>query len=159
MSRATAALAAGGMAIVANTLALDAADFVPLATAHGGLLKLFLLLTGIQAGPIGPVAQNAFHILVGLAMALVYAEVLERRLPGPPWLGGLLYAAAVWLLNACVVLPLLGEGFAGSRTLTVAGMVWFAAAHTLFFWLLAVLYAGISRTRRLAGPRTDRPCL
>jgi hypothetical protein len=42
------------------------------------------------------------------------------------------------------------EGFAGSRHLTLAGMVWFAAAHTLFFVVLAVLYA------RLRGQHTSR---
>ena len=39
--------------------------------------------------------------------------------------------------------------FAGSRHLTLAGMVWFAAAHTLFFVVLAVLYA------RLQGGHTS----
>jgi hypothetical protein len=46
----------------------------------------------------------------------------------------------VWLLNAAVVLPLTGEGLAGSVHLSLAGMTWFAAAHTVFFVLLAVLY-------------------
>jgi hypothetical protein len=40
-----------------------------------------------------------------------------------------------------VVLPLTGEGFAGSTHLTFAGMLWFAAAHTLFFVALGWLYA------------------
>jgi len=49
-----------------------------------------------------------------------------------------------------VVLPAIGEGLAGTRRLTLAGMVWFAAAHTLFFVVFAVLYA---RWRRRPASR------
>jgi hypothetical protein len=84
--------------------------------------------------------QTGFHLFVGILMALLYAYVLEPRLPRGPWLRGFLYALAVWLLNAVVVLPATGEGFAGSMHLTLAGMIWFAAAHTVFFLLLSVVY-------------------
>jgi hypothetical protein len=159
------ALTAGAIAIVANTLALKAADFVPLATAKGGLLRLIrpwfapvLKSTGIAhawskaGGPAvnTPLFQTGFHLAVGLLMALVYAYILEPRMRGGPWRKGLVYAAVVWLLNAAVVLPLTGEGFAGSAHLTMAGMVWFAAAHTLFFVLLAVLYAGQPKSSKRA---------
>lgn len=81
-------------------------------------------------------------------MALFYAFALEPVLRGPSWLRGLLYAVAVWLGNALIVLPTIGEGLAGSRRLTVAGMAWFAAAHTLFFVVLAILYARLRERRR-----------
>ena len=82
-----------------------------------------------------------FHVIVGLAMAVVYAFSLEPLLPGRPWLKGAAYALGVWVFNAAVVLPVTGEGFAGSAHLTLAGMVWFAAAHTIFFMSLAILYS------------------
>ena len=85
----------------------------------------------------------AFHGVVGLAMAVIYGLLLEPLWRGPPWLLGILYAAMVWIANAFVVLPILGEGIAGSATLSLAGMLWFAAAHTLFFVALAVLYPKI----------------
>jgi len=142
MPRTLSALLAGAVAIALNTAALAAADLVPLATAHGGLLRLLVVLSGDALPiPAGSAFQAGFHIVVGLAMALFYAMVLEPVLRGPSWLRGLTYAVAVWLANAAVVLPATGEGFAGSRHLTLAGMVWFAAAHTLFFVVLAVLYA------------------
>jgi hypothetical protein len=59
----------------------------------------------------------------------------------------LVYAGVPWLLNAVIVLPLIGEGFAGARHLDAAGMVGFAAAHTVFFVLLAVLYGQMWRER------------
>jgi len=151
MPRTLAALLAGAVAIALNTIALAAADLVPLATAHGGLLRLLVVLSGgALLFPSGSVFQAGFHFVVGLAMALFYALVLEPVLRGPSWLRGLMYAAAVWLANAAVVLPATSEGFAGSRHLTLAGMLWFAAAHTLFFVVLAVLYA------RLRGGQTSR---
>lgn len=156
-ARARAALLAGAVAIALNTAALAAADLVPLATAHGGLLRLLVMLTGVAA-PSGAVFQAGFHIAVGLGMALVYAFVLEPMLRGPSWLRGLQYAVAVWLANALVVLPVTGEGFAGSRNLTLAGMVWFAAAHTLFFVALAILYARLCETvprSPILSPRAD----
>jgi len=161
--RLTSALIAGSIAILINTLALKAADLVPLATARGGLLRLIrpwfagvLEMTGIAGmwaslgwpGPASPVFQTVFHLFVGILMALAYAYIFESRLPGGAWLKGWIYAAIVWLLNAAVVLPATGEGFAGRLHLTAAGMVWFAVAHTLFFLILAVSYAAMNDSFR-----------
>lgn len=142
MSKILAALLAGGIAIILNTAALAAADFVPLATAHGGLLRLLVMLSGGALWvPSGSEFQMFFHIIVGIAMALFYAYLLEPIMFGPGWLRGTIYGVLVWLANALIVLPVTGEGFAGSQHLTLTGMLWFAAAHMLFFVLLAVLYA------------------
>ena len=154
--RATATLLAGAIAIAINTVLLAAADWMPLVTARGGILKLLTTYFGqplahlgvgsAWAGlglpaPGGTAFQLGFHVGVGLAMALLYGVVLEPALAGPAWRKGLVYGAAAWLANAAIVLPWLGEGFAGSRTLDLAGMAYFAAAHTVFFVLLAVLFA------------------
>ena len=147
VSRAAAALVAGTIAIVLNTLILDAARLVPLETGNGGLLR-FLMLTGVAfPAPAGAVFQTAFHIVIGLAMALLYAFVLEPWMRVPSWLRGVLFATAVWLINALIVLPEIGEGIAGSRDLTLAGMVWFAGAHILFFLVLAILFAQLRSAR------------
>lgn len=155
-SRLYAALVSGAIAIALNSAALKAADLISLATAHGGLLRLMTrwlaeplhaagfaaMWTRIGAPlPSSPTFQTGFHLMVGLAMALLYGFVLERILSGPAWLKGLQYAALVWLINATLVLPATGEGFAGSAHLTLAGMLWFAAAHTLFFVVLGVLFS------------------
>ncbi|QKJ88662.1 hypothetical protein PMPD1_3748 [Paramixta manurensis] len=146
MSKVGAALLAGGVAIVLNSAALAAADWVPLATAHGGLLRLLVMLSGgALKVPSGSAFQLFFHGVVGLAMALFYAWLLEPRMSGPAWRRGAYYGVFAWLANALIVLPATGEGFAGSRHLTLAGMWWFAAAHMLFFVLQAVLYARFRR--------------
>lgn len=159
-SRLAPAVISGSTAIMLNTLALKAADLVPLATAKGGLLRLLsswlavpVAETGIasawlQAGapaPDSPLFQTGFHLCVGLMMALFYACVLEPVLPGGDVRKGAIYTIATWLLNAIVVLPATGEGFAGSAHLTLAGIVWFAAAHSIFFMILAMLYGALRR--------------
>jgi hypothetical protein len=160
--RATTALLVGGIAIAINTLALKAADLVPLATARGGLLRLvhpwlepILDRIGVAAwwdrlggpSPGSAAFATGFHVVVGLLMAEFYIYALEPWLPGGPWRKGLLYAALVWLLNAVVVLPATGEGFAGSAHLSLAGIAWFAIAHTLFFVILALGVARLSVPR------------
>ena len=129
------ALAAGALAIDVNTALLALSDALGLPTAHGGLLR-FLQMWGAPL-PSGPVFATGFHIAVGLAMAVVYAVVAPwTRLR--PIAAGLGSALLVWLLNSAVVLPAIGEGFAGSRHLGLAGMTMFAAIHTVFFVLLAL---------------------
>jgi hypothetical protein len=155
MSRLVAALLASGLAIAVNTALLAGADASGLITARGGLLRLLKDIAGrlaplldlastwndvLAPATSGPVFQTGFHVVVGLLMAIFYAFVLDPVLPGRPWVKGLIYAAGVWLLNALIVLPLIGEGIAGSRDLGAAGMVGFAVIHTVFFVLLAVLY-------------------
>ncbi len=76
--------------------------------------------------------KTGFHILVGLLMAVFYAFALEPILSGPALVNGLVYALLVWLANAFIVLPWIGEGIAGSRYLSGAGMIYFGAAHTVF---------------------------
>ena len=149
------ALCAGALAIDVNTALLAASDALGLRTAHGGLLRFGQLhgapvADAVGAGPWwrgvlvpatgGPGFATAFHIGVGLLMALGYAALPLRRAGWSPLRAGLACAALVWLLNAAVVLPAIGEGFAGSRSLGVPGMAAFAAIHTVFFVLLALLY-------------------
>jgi len=155
-NRLGAALLAGSVAIVLNTLALNAADLFDLETAHGGLLRLIVSSlpssidrlgiasswAAINGPPINSKSfQTGFHLLVGLLMALFYAFSLEPYLPRSTAAKGWLYAIGVWLINACVVLPATGEGFAGSAHLTTAGMLWYAASHALFFLTLAYGFA------------------
>jgi hypothetical protein len=155
-SRLSAALAAGAIAIAVNTALLEGADAIGFTTARGGLLRLLKDLAAqlaphldladtwnnvLAPATTGDSFRNLFHIVVGLLMALFYAYVLEPILPGKSLVKGLVYAAIVWLLNAFVVLPAIGEGIAGSRYLGLAGMTGFAVIHTVFFVLLALLYA------------------
>ncbi len=159
-SRLPAGLLAGAIATAVNMLVLKAAGLVHLETAKGGLLKLAVQcllwiserLEPAKMASIGAASsknlkdsQSLFHILVGLSMAVGYVYIIERILPGRALVKGLIYAALVWILNAAIVLPVTGEGFAGSAHLTLLGMVWFGAGHTLYFMILARTYELLTR--------------
>ena len=157
--RTYAALLSGAVASGVNMALLSAASAAGITTAHGGLLRLFentvrhlaqLLHIVVQANQWSILSvsavwfQNGFHVITGLFMALFYAYILDQRLYGRPLVKGLIYGTAVWLLNAFVVLPLTGEGIAGSAHLNAIGMISFATAHMAFFEVLSVLYGCLS---------------
>ena len=61
-------------------------------------------------------------------MAIAYALLIEP------------FGTVVWCFNAFLVLPLTGEGVAGSRNFNTVGLIVFAVAHMTFFLALSVLY-------------------
>jgi hypothetical protein len=138
-SRLVAAIVAGTFAILVNMGMLVICDLAGVPTAHGGLLKLARLATGLHA--FGPIGKQLFHFAVGIVMALGYVYVLEPNLRGRSLGKGLICAVLVWIVNAAVVLPITGDGFAGARHISLLGMLLFAFAHTTFFALLATGYA------------------
>jgi lysylphosphatidylglycerol synthetase-like protein (DUF2156 family) len=144
VARVRAGIVAGVLAGFANTTMLIVADRFHVMTARGGLLTLLLKLIGPPTPLIAMTwgFQQFFHLLVAIVMAAVYAVTLGG-VRYAVLVKGLAAAAVVWLINACVVLPLIGQGFAGHRVLTPFGMCVFAVAHTAFFvlnaWLLELL--------------------
>ena len=165
--RSSAAVCSGFIALIPNVLLLQLADVVGLATAHGGLLALMRIPAAYLAGVIGldgfwsgsvqpwtqsPSFQLGFHVFVAIGMAVFYVVFLERRLRMSPLFKGLLYGAAVWLLNALFVLPETGEGFIGLKHINAVGAIWFAVAHFAFFVTLACAFSSIIKSRIFRQP-------
>lgn len=159
-------LLSGIVAITINTVLLNLAAQWGLDTGNGVLLRLIrpwigplLDRTGLAhawmtAGLSGPESRAfmmGFHIFIGMLMAWAYAHG-ECLVHWKPSTKGLVYSVVVYAANALVVFPLLGEGIAGSRTLSGIGLSYFAFAHTSFFLILALCY---DRWRRL-GRRGER---
>jgi hypothetical protein len=158
------ALQAGAIAIIANTSILAIADSFGLVTARGGLLRLLIrwlvprvidsghpaVATRLQNIASEYIFQSGFHLLVGLVMAVLLVQCAHKRLETHAWSIGAAAALIVWLMNASVILPALGEGFAGEKSLTVVGIVYFALAHTVFFLIIAL------DTRRRLRQSRDR---
>jgi hypothetical protein len=160
-SRLSSALVAGSAAMFVSTVALKAVDLAPLATAKGGLLRLMSSWFSPLLGQIGvfdlwlqmglpgagsPVFQSGFHLVMGLLMAIFYAYVVEPLLPmTDDIVKGIIYALGMWLLNAFVILPLTGKDIDGIAHMTLAGIFWCAAAHSVFFVLLALSYGALRR--------------
>ncbi|GLK86893.1 hypothetical protein [Ancylobacter defluvii] len=147
------ALLAGLVALAVNFLLLGLADRFGVVTARGGFQRLVKLWTGPALhrlgvdrawatlhfpNPNGPLFTNGFKVAVGLGMALIYVRI-KALLPGAAFEKGLVYALLVWLINAGIVLPALGQGLAGIKTLSAIGIVAFAIAHTACFMVLAGL--------------------
>jgi hypothetical protein len=114
-------LGAALIAIVVNTALLKAADWIPLVTGRGGLLKLLKIYFASPLASLGvadfwaalhlPAAdtrafKTGFHIVVGLLMTVFYAFVLEPILSGSALVKGLVYALLVWLANVLRRAPL-----------------------------------------------------
>ena len=149
------ALTAGAIAITVHILLLNLADAFGIVTARGGLQRLVriwvsspIVRSGLGdawlaiglPGPDTQLFRTSFKVCVAFGMAIFYAFVIHPKVKGSALRKGLLYAFFIWLINAFVVLPLLGEGIAGARVLTMFGMLWFAAAHTTFFLILATVH-------------------
>lgn len=100
-------------------------------------------------------------LTVNIGMALLYARVGVRSLPGPPWLEGLLFAVVPFLLWGLVVLPLCGAGPFGLGL----GAGWWplageAVRHALFGVGLGVSHALLARARTrpmMPLPTTEKP--
>jgi hypothetical protein len=147
-------LGAGAIATVVNSALLQAASLEGIDTAHGGLLRLtemslervaHLSLPTTPGGhaPLLPIFaywfQTVFHFATGLFMAELYVIVLEPKVPQGVWGKGVIYGTVVWLFNSFVVLPLIGEGVAGSGHLSLSGIFCFAIAHMAFFISLSII--------------------
>ncbi len=117
------AIVAGLAGSLANTVAIRLVHLTPIPPGTGGLAKMTLAAingllgwAGFASGApsaLGPVGQEVFHTAIGVTMALIYAVLFYRLLPGPGWLRGLIYCQIPWALQAFVVLPWLGAGAFG----------------------------------------------
>jgi hypothetical protein len=60
-----------------------------------------------------PIAAFSINLLAGLAWALIYGGIAERRMSGPGWLRGMLFSLGPWLLSLVVFFPAVGGGLFG----------------------------------------------
>ncbi len=144
-------LVAGFVAITANTIFLKAASLFHIAAESGGLLKLILLHTK-QHFPSNVLSLTKttgfwllFHYLTGFAMVLMYVYLFEKLLPGKGWVKGSLFSLLPWLMNGCIVLPLLGQGIMGVHQLSAGGMIYFFIANWIFGLVLGMVYENLSK--------------
>jgi hypothetical protein len=149
----------GALATAINMAMLAALGAAGIRTAHGGLLRLFVVglirvtpFLGINSTSPTELQrllfaaawfQEGFHIVMGLLIAVVYVCFLEPRCGSSPLLRGVLYGSATWLLNALIVLPAIGDGIAGQYHLSAAGIGGFAVAHMSYFLALSLLTSSL----------------
>lgn len=96
------------------------------------------------------IAGITLYVLLQLLWAVLYAHV-ERWLPEPDWLGGLLFALAPLAVSLFGVLPALGAGPAGlGLGMGLIPLVGEVVRHAVYGWALAVSYTLLSRARAAA---------
>ena len=77
--------------------------------AMGQVLSTSLGLASAHLA-IGPALGWVLHFVIGMLLALVYAAVFDRRLPGTPLMRGMLYGVLVFVVAQLVFMPLVGGG-------------------------------------------------
>ncbi|TKT84746.1 hypothetical protein [Dyadobacter frigoris] len=139
-------LKAGLLAISINTIFLKAGPLLKIKAESGGLLKLILLhSTPYLNSSFHSIFQTTsfwliFHYLTGFAMVALYVYILEPWLPYKGCQKGSVFSLVPWLINAFIVLPLLGQGIAGLQALPLSGIIYFFIANWLFAIVLGILY-------------------
>jgi uncharacterized membrane protein YagU involved in acid resistance len=161
--RLLAAVLASTIALAANIVVLSVASTAGIRPVNGGLFRLStevihrlgtsLRIMDSRSNSWMTVSQPVFHFITGLLMAVLYALVLEPKLPGRPFSKGLAYGTATWCLNAFLVLPLTGEGIAGFRHSNTLGLTVFAIAHMTFFLALSMLFGFLVNSAELSPVR------
>lgn len=107
---ATRAAAAGLIATGVMTALLLVEPSVGLPRiAIGQVLSTSLGLAAAHL-PIGPAIGWVIHFVIGMLLALIYAAVFARRLPGTPLGRGVLYGVLVFVVAQLVFMPLVGGG-------------------------------------------------
>ena len=108
---AARALVAGLIATAAMTALLLVEPSVGLPKiAMGQILSSSLGLASARLAA-GPALGWLIHFIIGALLALLYAGVFERRLPGGDLARGLLYGGLVFVAAQIVFMPLVGGGF------------------------------------------------
>lgn len=83
-----------------------------------------------------------FHYVTGMAAILVYFYLFAKHVRGARWWRATVFALLFWLINAGLVLPQLGEAFAGIRAVSPSGVLYFCFANWVFVVVSAQSYQG-----------------
>jgi hypothetical protein len=95
------AVLAGAIGTVAMTALMYAAPLMGLPPMDLLLALGSLLPTGTSPYLVG----GLMHLATGVILALLYAVVFERLLPGPQWLRGVTFSLAPWIFAITLMAP------------------------------------------------------
>jgi hypothetical protein len=132
------AVAAGVVGTAVMTVLLLWAPFVGLPKlAIGELLSTFLAVS-VAVLRVGSIGGWVIHGLVGIGLALVYAGIFAKLLPGKPVVRGALYGFQVFLVAQLVFMPAVGAGVfsRGDVAMIVGSLI----GHLVYGGLVGSIY-------------------
>jgi hypothetical protein len=143
------AVAAGAVGTAVMTVLLLWAPWVGLPKlAIGELLSTFLAVS-VAVFRVGPAGGWVIHGLVGIALALLYAGVFAKLLPGGPVARGVLYGFLIFIVAQLVFMPAVGAGVfsRGDVSMIVGSLI----GHLVYGGLVGGIYGG-PRLAPMAAP-------
>jgi uncharacterized membrane protein YagU involved in acid resistance len=88
------------------------------------------------------------HLMIGVVLAIVYAALFARRLPGAPIARGAVYSLLPWLFAQLFVMPMMGAGlFSGSALLAGASLM----GHLVYGAVVGAVYGGAPELEQAAS--------
>ncbi len=92
---------------------------------------------------MGPAAGWVVDVLLGVIFALVYAGVLDRKLPGSPVVRGLIFGVLIFIVAQLVFAPLTGSGLFsnGDIVLLLGGLL----GHLVYGSVVGYVYGDVGR--------------
>lgn len=98
---------------------------------------------------VGPAGGWLVDAIVGVVFAIFYAAYLDQRLPGPPFVRGVLFGCGVFVLAQLIFSPLSGNGVFshGDLELLVGSLL----GHLVYGGVVGYVYGG-ANTAATAPP-------
>ncbi len=66
----------------------------------------------------------AAHLMIGVVLAVIYWKIALAHLPGPPFVRGIIFSLAPWLMAQIMVMPMMGMPlFSGSAAMAGGSLI------------------------------------
>ncbi len=130
-----------GRAIIAGLVGTAAMTMLTLMAPMMGMPEMNIanMLSNFMKLPavVGWVA----HFMIGVIWAIVFVSVFVGKLPGAPWLKGVLFSLGPWLLMQIMASPMMGMGvFFSSSSAPMMMVVGSLMGHVVYGAILGGVY-------------------
>jgi uncharacterized membrane protein YagU involved in acid resistance len=116
-----------------------------------GLAKMDI--AAMLGGMLGSWAMGmTMHVINGtVTFPLIYAYLLFGKLPGAPYVKGILWGVTLWVMAQLIVMPMMGAGLFGLKMSGPMSAVGSLVGHTIYGVLLGLI-AGRAHSAGLVRP-------
>ncbi len=121
---------------------------------------------GMPPMPVGKMLANfmgipefigwAAHVMIGIVLALIYANVFVTRLPGKPWVRGATFGLIPWLVMQAMLNPMMGAGFFAYNTPAPVLIVLGSMMGHLIFGVVVGAFFGSGLLQSQTAPAHSR---